>query len=131
MSGNLKNIFDCKVDKGFFYCVMETGETIEEKDCSWGNMQLHKIKELHLVCHDKNYVIKKKDCQKFIEFIQYKTALTGFYVKDKCVERVIGWHNGVTEHLLRIKESDGSLLEQIIRPLKGHLHPQSKMIIRS
>ena len=134
MAEKNKNIQNKPKDKGFFHCVMKAGSSkgtkIEEKQCNWASIPLDEIEELHCVCCGKDYVIKRSECNDFVEFIQYKTAILSFQLPDRCIERVIGWHDGTKEYLLRIKEADGSLIEEVVRPLKGHLHPQSNMLIK-
>lgn len=114
-----------------FYCKMKNGEILIEESHSWCSIPLDQVEELHLVVHGKDYSIKRSCCLNFVEFLQYKTAICSFSGNDQCVERIIGWHDGKLEHILRINSNDGGIIGDEIKPLTGfHIHPQSKLLIK-
>ena len=116
-----------------YMVVMEDGTMLTEDDVGWADVDLHKIVEIRVRRGSKEYKIAKKDLPPdFVEFIQYKTAVSYMGPQaDQLLEQTIGYHNGTHEFLLQINAKTGLVNGQKVVPMTGlHLHPKSKVLIQ-
>ena len=109
------------------------GSQLGEHDCRWADIPLHKVVMLELKVYGQKYLIEWSALPPtFVEFILFNTAVRKLRVPkgqpDEIESRVIGWTDGVMEHIIRVDEKTGEQIGFESNPVRiGHLHPQSRV----
>lgn len=111
-------------DEGLLIYYFADGSTATDEKLNWDHCPIHKLVKLELYLHGRKYALEAANCPNFVEFIQFKTAVSG-RKKTVCISRTIGFTDGVREYLIEVSTREAAWRATVLKT-RVHIHPQSK-----
>jgi len=100
------------------------GSMSDDNVLRWSDCPIHQLVMLDLSIGRRRYRVRLVDCNNFVEFVQFKTAISCFR-GTKCISRSIGYTDGEREYCLEINAATGEAKPKLYKT-RIHFHPQSQ-----
>lgn len=111
-------------DEGLLIYYFADDTTATDEKLQWNECDLHKLIKLELYLHGRKYALEAANCPNFVEFIQFKTAISG-RKQTVCISRTIGYTDGVREYLIEVSTHEAAWRATALEK-RVHIHPRSK-----
>ena len=112
--------------EGLLIYYFADGSTATDEKLKWDDCPIHKLVKLELYLHGRKYALEAAHCPNFVEFIQFKTAVSGRR-QTVCISRTIGYTDGNREYLIEVNARKAAWRATVLSK-RVHVHPRSKKL---
>jgi len=112
--------------EGLLIYYFADGTTATDEQLKWDHCPLQQLVKLELYLHGRKYALEAANCPNFVEFVQFKTAVSGTK-RTACISRTIGFTDGRQEYLIEVSTREPAWRATVLKE-RVHVHPQSRKL---